>query len=268
MNAGNDSIPAGPLAYLRAGLFNLGFFAWTAAVCLFLWPAIPMGRKAMIRCADLWSRGVFALLAGTVGLRHRIEGLDNLPERPAILASKHQSAWDTIAFYRILEADPVYVLKRELTWIPILGWYLRRIGMVPVDRKGGAAALRRMTAAARAILAQGRRIVIFPEGTRTAPGTRRPYHPGIAALYIASDMPVVPVALNSGQFWPRRGFLKRPGTITLRILPPIQPGLDRRAFVAELEGRIEEACAALTATPGENSMRNSVNNRDKSDCSV
>jgi 1-acyl-sn-glycerol-3-phosphate acyltransferase len=131
-------MPTGPLAYLRAGLFNLGFFAWTAAVCLFLWPAIPMGRRAMMRCADLWSRGVFALLAGTVGLRHRIEGLENLPEGPAILASKHQSAWDTIIFYRILDADPVYVLKRELTWIPILGWYLRRIGMVPVDRKGGA----------------------------------------------------------------------------------------------------------------------------------
>lgn len=246
-------MPAGPLAYLRAGLFNLGFFVWTAAVCLTLWPAIPMGRAAMQRCADLWARGVFALLAGTVGLRHRVEGLENLPQGPAILASKHQSAWDTIVYYRILDADPVYVLKRELTWIPILGWYLRRVGMVPVDRKGGAAALRRMTAAARAVLAQGRRIVIFPEGTRTAPGTRRPYHPGIAALYTASDVPVVPVALDSGDYWPRRSFLKRPGIITLRILPPIPSGLDRRAFVAELERRIEEACAALSAAPAKES---------------
>ena len=172
---------------------------------------------------------------------------------PAILAAKHQSAWDTIVFYRVLDADPVYVLKRELTWIPILGWYLRRVGMVAVDRKGGAAALRRMTATAHAALAEGRRIVIFPEGTRTAPGARRPYHPGVAALYAATDVPVVPVALDSGRYWPRRGFLKRPGTITLRILPPLPPGLARKAFVAELEHRIEEACAALAGTPGDKS---------------
>lgn len=246
MNGRPAAGPAGPLAYLRAGLFNFAFFAWTAAICLTLWPAILLGRPAMAWCADLWSRIALALLAGTVGLRHRVSGLHNLPDGPAILASKHQSAWDTIVFFRILDADPVYVLKRELTWIPILGWYLRRVGMVPVDRKGGAAALRQMIAAAREVLAQGRRIVIFPEGTRTAPGARHPYHPGAAALYAATEVPVVPVALDSGRYWPRRGFLKHPGTITLRLLPPIAPGLDRRAFVAELERRIEEACATLS----------------------
>ena len=102
-------------------------------------------------------------------------------------------------------------------------------------------------------LKAGNQVVIFPEGTRTAPGARRPYHPGVAALYAATDVPVVPVALDSGRYWPRRGFLKRPGTITLRILPPLPPGLARKAFVAELEHRIEEACAALAGTPGDKS---------------
>jgi 1-acyl-sn-glycerol-3-phosphate acyltransferase len=157
---------------------------------------------------------------------------------------KHQSAWDTLILPVVL-GDPAVVLKRELLLLPFYGWYARRAGSIAIDRKGGAAALRTMVAAARAAAAMGRPIVIFPEGTRTAPGERRPYHPGVAALYRSLGLPVVPVAVNSGLFWGRRAFMKRSGHITLAFLDPIPPGLPRRRLMQELEARIEAATAEL-----------------------
>ncbi len=150
----------------------------------------------------------------------------------------------------IVLGDAAYVLKRQLLWIPIYGWYLRKLDNLSVDRAGGASALRVMVEAGKRIIAQGRSIVIFPEGTRTVPGERRPYHPGIAALYTQLDVPVVPVALNSGLFWGRRAFLKRPGRIVLEFLPSIAPGLPRKVFMRELESRIETASERLCATAG------------------
>ncbi len=241
---------AGAGSWPRCALFNLAFFAWTALITLTLWPTILVSRGAMRWSARLWARGVMALLARLVGLRHQVRGSGHLPAGPVVLAAKHQSAWDTVIFYLLFDG-PVYVLKKELLAIPIAGWYLRRVGMVAVDRRGGASALKAMIAGVEAALADGRAVVIFPEGTRTAPGERRPYHPGVAALYTRLAAPVVPVALNSGLFWPRRAFLKRPGRIALEFLPPMPPGLDRRAFTAELERRIEDACARLAAAgPG------------------
>ncbi len=163
---------------------------------------------------------------------------------------KHQSAWDTLAV-PVLFGDVGIVIKRELLWIPCYGWYARKAGMIPVDRGAGAAALRGMLGRARAVMAEGRPIVIFPEGTRTAVGTRRPYHPGVAALYTQLDLPVVPVALNSGLFWPRRSFLKRPGRIVVEALAPLPPGLERKAFLAELQSRIETATERLIAEASE-----------------
>ena len=163
---------------------------------------------------------------------------------PVIIASKHQSAWDTIVYF-VLFDDPAYVLKRELLAIPIIGWYLRRTGMIAIDRKGGAGALRRMVAEARAAADAKRPIVIFPEGTRTAPGAKRAYHPGVAALYGKLGLPVVPVALNSGLFWPRRGFVKRPGRIVLEFLPPIAPGMELEVFATALNEAIETASTEL-----------------------
>jgi 1-acyl-sn-glycerol-3-phosphate acyltransferase len=159
-------------------------------------------------------------------------------------ASYHQSAWDTFAFLTFLD-DGAYVIKKELTRIPIYGWLIIKAAMIPVDRTGGARALRNMVCTARARLAAGRHIVIFPEGTRTAPGTHRAYHPGVAALYSQLAVPVVPVALNSGLFWPRRAFLKRPGHIVVEILPPIPPGLPRGDFMRRLESSIEGTSARL-----------------------
>jgi 1-acyl-sn-glycerol-3-phosphate acyltransferase len=173
-----------------------------------------------------------------------IRGREHIPVGPVLIASKHQSAWETIIYHLVLD-DPVMVIKRELFWIPLYGWYALKWRMIGIYRKGRARALKKMVAAARAEVGRGRPIVIFPQGTRTQVGERLPYQPGIAALYRALAIPVVPVAVNSGLYWPRRGFTKRSGTIILEFLPPIEAGLPRKQFTPLLESRIEEASSAL-----------------------
>jgi 1-acyl-sn-glycerol-3-phosphate acyltransferase len=232
------------MRWLRSLLFNLCFFAWTALVCVLGLPTLLLPRAAVARLARVWARGVLGLLAAIIGLRHELRGPEHRPRGGAILAFKHQSAWDTIALALLVE-DPMIVLKKELIAIPLFGWYLARTGQIGVDRRGGAAALKHMLRKAAAGAARGRPIVIFPEGTRVAPGQHRPYQPGVAALYRHLGLPVVPVALNSGFFWGRRRFLKRPGLIAVEFLPAIAPGLSRRDFLAELELRTESACARL-----------------------
>ena len=229
---------------LRSLAFNLLFALWTALIFVISLPTLLMPIGAMWAMGGLWVKGTLVLLAAIVGLRHRVIGSEHRVTGPAIYAAKHQSAWDTLIF-RLLFDRPAYVLKRELTVVPLFGWYLRRLRMIAVDRQGGGGALKRMVAAAKAAAAEGRPVIIYPEGTRTAPGERRPYHPGIAALYLELGLPVVPVALDSGRFWGRRSFVKRSGRITLEFLPAIPPGQPRRAFMAELEKRIETAAERL-----------------------
>ncbi len=230
--------------WLRSLLFNLCFFAWTTLVCALGLPVLLLPRPIVARFARFWAKGALALLAAVVGLRHALRGLEHLPRGGAILAFKHQSAWDTIALPLLVE-DPMIVIKKELLAIPLFGWYLAQTGQIAVDRRGQAAALKHMLRKAAAGAVQGRPIVIFPEGTRVAPGQHRPYQPGVIALYRHLGLPVVPVALNSGFFWGRRSFRKRPGLITVEFLPAIAPGLSRRDFLAELERRTETACARL-----------------------
>ena len=232
------------MAVLCSLLFNLGFFAWTLAIVVLGVPCLLLPRRFTYRLGALWVRISLALLAGVVGLGHRVVGLEHRLNGAAIYAVKHQSAWDTLIFALLLE-EPAYVLKRELTFVPFFGWLLRRAGMIPVDRAGRASALRRMIGQAKRTAAEGRPLLIYPQGTRTAPGEHRPYQPGVAALYGQLGLPVVPVALNSGLFWGRRQFVKRPGTITVEFLPAIPPGLPRKAFMAELERRLEGASARL-----------------------
>jgi 1-acyl-sn-glycerol-3-phosphate acyltransferase len=229
---------------LRAAAFNVAFYAWTAIMLLVCWPILAMPRLWMVAAMEFWAKGVMALLHRLVRLGYEMRGRENIPPGPCIVAAKHQSAWDTIVFHFAVR-DPAVVMKRELMSIPIYGWLARRAGMIPVDREGGAAALKAMIVAARRAVAAGRPIVIFPQGTRVAPGKRAPYLPGVAALYRDLKLPVVPVAVNSGCFWPRRSFTRRPGTIVLEFLPPIAPGLSRADFAAELERRIETASLAL-----------------------
>jgi len=231
---------------IRSLLFNLCFFGWTAILCVLGLPTLLLPRGVLVWFARFWARGMVAMLRGLVGLRHELRGLAHRPRGGAIFAFKHQSAWETIML-PLLVPDPMIVLKRELLAVPLFGWYLRKTGQIAVDRRGGGAALKRMLRAAAAGAAGGRSLVIFPEGTRTAPGQHRPYQPGIAALYAQLRLPVVPVALNSGSFWPRRSFAKRAGRIAVEFLPAIAPGLSREAFLAELERRTETACARLLA---------------------
>lgn len=231
---------------LRSLAFNVGFWSWTLAMAIVGIPLLALPRRFVMGHARIWMAGTQAMLKTLVGLDYEVRGREHLPREPAILALKHQSAWETLVLLLVID-DPAIALKRELTLIPVFGWYTLRAGMIRIDRSSGAAALRSMVEGARAALLRGSPVVIFPEGTRVAPGAHRPYHPGVAALYLQLDRPVVPVALNSGLFWPRRSFAKQPGRIVVEFLPPIAPGLDRRAFMLELERRLEGATTRLVA---------------------
>ncbi|MBV8088166.1 MAG: 1-acyl-sn-glycerol-3-phosphate acyltransferase [Alphaproteobacteria bacterium] len=230
--------------WVRALAFNVMFFAWTAVIGAIGLPVLCAPRGAVMLFGRFWSRTVLALLRSIVGLDYQIRGRDRIPSGACIIAMKHQSTWDTLVLPVALN-DPAIVLKRELVWIPFYGWYAARAGAIAIDRKAGAGALRKMVAQARDIAAQARPIVIFPEGTRVGPDAHLAYQPGVAALYKALALPVVPAALNSGLFWGRRSFLKRRGRITLEFLEPIPPGWSRQKLMSELQQRIETATAVL-----------------------
>jgi len=229
---------------VRSVLFNMAFYGWTLAMIVLCAPALVMKRGVSVRVMEIWAAGVNWLLRRLVGVAIEIRGRKYLPDAACIVASAHQSAWDTL-IYHIVLSDPAMVLKRELMLIPIYGWFARKAGMIPVDRRGGAKALKAMLRAARAAARAGRPIVIFPQGSRIAPGITAPLLPGVAALYRDLKLPVVPVALNSGLFWPRRQFRRYPGRVVLEFLSPIPPGLGRAEFTAELAHRIDAANAQL-----------------------
>jgi 1-acyl-sn-glycerol-3-phosphate acyltransferase len=237
---------SGPGLWLRSLLFNVGWYAGSIVIALCGAPILLLQRRAVVAWARLWIVFVLWWLRVTCGLTHRVTGLANLPTGPAIIASKHQSSWETLAVTLLFD-DIAIVLKRELLFIPIVGWAMARAGNIAVARGEGASALRGLMKQARASIAARRSVVIFPEGTRVAVGDEKPYQVGTAALYRQLGLPVVPVALNSGVFWGRRKWVKRPGVITLEILPPIAPGLGREAFMATLRERIETATARLVA---------------------
>lgn len=229
----------------RSAAFSIGLWLVTGAIGLACLPLLAAPRPAMFPMAVAWSRAVLWLLRVAAGIRHSVAGCV-LPDRDSryIFAVKHQSAWETIAFLSIAPAFAA-ILKEELKRIPVYGWFLDRAGMVPIRRSARGAALKRMLRSAQARVDSGRHLMIMPEGTRMPPGRTGRYHPGVYALYKYLGLPVVPVAHNAGLFWPRNGFLKRPGTIAIEFLEPIQPGLDRDAFMATLEDRIESAARRL-----------------------
>ncbi|HEY4251219.1 MAG TPA: lysophospholipid acyltransferase family protein [Roseomonas sp.] len=224
--------------FLRSLLFNLLFLPFTALICIFgqaMLLAPPERLHAYVRG---WARVVLWLLRIVCGIKVRITGREHLPPGAAIIAAKHQSTFDTIIWLLLVDR-PAYVLKQELTRLPLWGRLARHCGHIAVERDGGAPALRGMVRDAQAMLAQGRKVVIFPEGTRTQPGEHVRYHPGVAAIALASRAPVIPVATDSGRYWARLAFRKRPGTITVAILPPLPAGLARAGLMAQLESAIE-----------------------------
>ena len=232
------------MALLRSIVFWIAAAVFTLTVSLAALPTLLLHRDITYRCCVLWARALLRTMRLVCGLGYRVVARAALPAGPVIFALKHQSAWETIAFPAV--APPISgVLKRELLMIPIYGWYLKRLGMVPIDRAAAGAAIRGMLRRAKDETARGRSIMIMPEGTRLPPGRAGRYHPGVAALYIVLGLPVVPVALNSGLFWGRRSLLLRPGTVTLEFLEPILPGLERREFMKLLQERIESASERL-----------------------
>ena len=223
---------------LRSALFALVFYAWTVIAVLLAFPISLLGTKAIRGWAYLWARVHRWCARLILGIRTRVEG--SPPKGSVLVAVKHQSMYETLEIVLLLD-EPALVLKRELADIPLWGWVVRRYGAIPVDRAGGAAALRRMMRAAEAAIAEGRPIVIFPEGTRVPVGAKPPLQPGFAGLYRALGLPVVPVALDSGRLWPRNAFVKRPGIVTMRFAPVVPPGLKRR----EVEAAVHRAINAL-----------------------
>lgn len=231
---------------VRSVLFNLLFYGFTVILGIVGLPAFLFGRRPVVAISRFWSRSSLALARVVAGIDVDLRGFENLPDGPVIIAAKHQSAWETLYFTELLDA-PAAVLKEELVKAPIIGPYMRSLDMIPVDRKAGASALRRMVEAAGRAVAAGRPILIFPQGTRVAPGAEAPYHPGTAALYAGLGIPVVPVALNSGMYWSRNAFRKRPGRVVVEFLPAIPPGLDRKTFMAKLREVLEPATTRLEA---------------------
>lgn len=236
---------------VRSFLFNAAFFGWLTFLLLtYLWWYLPFERMHLQRAVGWWARTQFPLLRFFVGIDCRVLGREHIPTGGALVVSKHQSAWDTFIFYALL-TDVNYVLKKELMKIPVWGSYARKCEAIAIDREAGAKALKGLVRDCVDRIAKGRQVILFPEGTRTSPGERIPYQPGVAAVYNAlpEGTMIVPVALNSGRHWGRRDFIKTPGTITIEFLEPIPTGMDRKAFMALLEDRIETASARLLETP-------------------
>lgn len=230
---------------LRSILFNTLFYASLILQMILLSPYYFLApRKKAFAIPKNWARSNHWLMEKVVGTTFTVEGLENIPAGGYILAPKHQSLWDTYALLPWLD-DPVYILKRELMWIPIFGWYVARQKMIPVDRGARGKVMVKVMERAKEEMAAGRQLIIYPEGTRRPAGAEPAYKYGIARIYRDLDVPVVPVAMHPGLFWPRRKFLRFPGHFKVRILPPIEPGLDPDVFYETLVEKLEKASDEL-----------------------
>jgi 1-acyl-sn-glycerol-3-phosphate acyltransferase len=237
---------AAVLILVRSIVFNALFYLNTLAWLILGLPTFFLPYRATIWIAKSWGRVNLVLLRIVAGIDCEVRGREKIPSGPLIVAPKHQSAWETFALLPLFD-NPLFIVKRELMWIPFFGWLMRKGRMVPVDRSAGSQALVDMTERARVELADGRQLIIFPEGTRRPAGAEPRYKFGVAHLYAAAGVPCLPVALNSGLFWPRRSIRLRPGTVIVEILDPIAPGLDKDAFFKRLQHEVETATARLPA---------------------
>lgn len=232
------------LVLVRSIVFNVLFYLTLLIYLIVALPTFLMPHWGIVEVAKSWGRTNLWLLRVICGTKVEWRGLEKIPKGSLIVASKHQSTWETFALIALFE-NPLFILKRELMWIPWFGWYTIKGRMVPVDRGAGSQALLQMTERAKIELSRNRQLIIFPEGTRRPAGAEPNYKYGVAHLYAAIGVPCLPIALNSGLFWPRRKFLRYPGTVVVEILDPIQPGLDRNTFLATLREAIEVPTARL-----------------------
>ena len=230
----------------RSLVFNVLFYVTTTMFVVIGSPLLFAPRRWAMWALAINSRFELWLLKLIVGTTLEVRGQEKLPRSACLVACKHQSAWETFALIPLFR-DPALLMKRELFWIPFHGWFSYKFEMIPVDRDKGPSALRRMVREAKKRVADGREIIIFPEGTRRAPGAPPDYKTGVVLLYEALGIPCVPVALNSGVFWPRRSLTRRPGRIVVEFLDPIPPGLPKTEFMSRLTQAIETASARLLA---------------------
>ncbi|MGO3926734.1 1-acyl-sn-glycerol-3-phosphate acyltransferase [Rhodopseudomonas pseudopalustris] len=230
--------------FLRSLVYNVLFYIMLVFWILVGLPTFVMPRAAIVNIAKLWGRSSIWLLRVVCNTKVEFRGTDKIPQGPLIVAAKHQSMWETFALLQFFD-QPLYILKRELMWIPVFGWYLKKADMIDVNRGAGSRTLVNMARRAGEEVRRGRQLIIFPEGTRRAVGAPPHYKTGIGQIYADSKVPCLPVALNSGLFWPRRNFMRYPGTILVEFLDVIPAGMDRREFVALLGNMIENASNRL-----------------------
>lgn len=229
----------------RSVLFNAVFYLNLIAQMIVFTPLyFLLPRKKAYIVPKNWARSNHWLFEKIVGTTFEIEGLENIPEGSYIFAPKHQSFWDAYALLPWLD-DPLYILKRELTWIPLFGWYIKKQRMVPVNRGARGKVMAAVMERTKAEMDTGRQLIIYPEGTRRPPGAPPEYKYGIARLYRDLQVPVLPVVMHPGLFWPRRKFIRQPGHFKVQILPAIPPGMDPDAFLAHLIDVMETASDKL-----------------------
>jgi 1-acyl-sn-glycerol-3-phosphate acyltransferase len=242
------------LIFLRSLVFNVLFYALLVFWILLAIPTFLMPRQAILTVAGWWAKSSIWLMRIVCGTRVEFRGAEKIPKGPLIVASKHQSMWETFALLQFFE-QPLYILKRELTWIPFFGWYTMKADMIDVARDAGARALRDMTRRAGTAVREGRQLIIFPEGTRRPVEAPPRYKPGVALVYKDSGVPCMPVALNSGLFWPRRNFMRYPGTLVVEFLDPLPPGLSRDEFIDRVRDAIEGATDRIVKDAREEQAR-------------
>ena len=233
--------------FLRSLIYNILFYAMLVIWLLVAIPTFLMPRWGILNIAKYWGLSSIWLMRVICNTRFEYRGAEKIPAGPLIVASKHQSMWETFALLQFFD-QPIFILKRELNWIPFFGWYLLKAGMIGIDRKAGVRSLKAMTRMAQQRMHDGRQLVIFPEGTRRPVGAAPAYKNGVALIYAGAGVPCIPVALNSGLFWPRRTFLRYPGTMVIEFLDPLPPGLPRDEFLERLQTAIEGATDRLVET--------------------
>ncbi len=234
--------------FLRASAFNILFFIVTVAACISFMPAFLLPRKGFLFFIRTYLSMVRMLEYHVLGLRYEVRGREHLPKRGSfIVASKHQSAYETMKIPELL-GEPVIIMKKEILNLPLWGQFVKKFGAITIDRADKETAAKALVDASRDIMAQGRPIIIFPQGTRVRPGQdakEKPYKGGVARMQEATGLPIVPLALNSGVYWPRSGWMKKPGTVIFQYLEPIPAGLPPREVTLLLRDRLEAASDAL-----------------------
>jgi 1-acyl-sn-glycerol-3-phosphate acyltransferase len=232
------------LIFLRSVIYSVLFYSLLVVWLIVAIPTFVMPRTAILRVARIWSRQNTWLLRIICNVKVEYRGVEKIPKGPLVVASEHQSMWETFALFQMFD-QPLYILKRELTRIPFFGWYTIKAGMISVDRSAGGRALLKMVRQANEEVRNGRQLIIFPEGTRRPIGAPADYKPGVAQLYASCRQSCLPVALNSGLFWPRRTLMRYPGTLVVEFLDPVPPGLPRDEFLTKISTVIEDATARL-----------------------